>query len=203
MRQAVGYHLQNVESLMRIIIFIFFAVTITSCGALLEPMFRDFNSGITQYVQQDTCKMILTAKVIDFRMRNQSFPVDLSELDSLDFNSNQLITTLELMWLSDSIIQQAKIEEFDQKWKCDCPNQIDSLSLTSYRNDSIDIYTRLFKFNTDTTYSKIIENRRLIFKNDSLTRIKQKVFIGKTYDLHGNEIVLLRKGKSDKINKKR
>ncbi len=94
---------------MRIIIFIFFAVTVTSCGALLEPMFRDINSGITQYVQQDTCKMILTAKVIDFRMRNQSFPVDLSELDSLDFNSNQLITTLEVMWLSDSIIQQAKI----------------------------------------------------------------------------------------------
>jgi len=188
---------------MRIVIFIFFAVTVTSCGALLEPMFRDINSGITQYVQQDTCKMILTAKVIDFRMRNQSFPVDLSELDSLDFNSNQLITTLELMWLSDSIIQQVKIEEFNQKWKCDCPNQIDSLSLTSYRNDSIDIYTRLFKFNTDTTYSKIIENRRLIFKNDSLSRIKQKVFIGKTYDLNGNEIELLRKSESKRKNKKR
>ncbi|MCT4645988.1 MAG: hypothetical protein N4A74_13465 [Carboxylicivirga sp.] len=188
---------------MRILIALFLVVTLTSCGALLEPMFKDISSGITQYVQQDSCKKILTAKVIDFRLRNKSFPNHLSDLDSLEFNSNQLKTTLELMWLTDSINLQTKIDEFDQKWKCDCPNQFDSISLTAYKSDSIDIYTILLKFKTDTTYSKIIENRRIVFINDSLSKINQMIFDIKTYDLNGNEIEFLRKGKSNRINKKR
>jgi len=183
---------------MRILITIFLAVTVTSCGALLKLMFNDISSGIIQYVQQDSCKKILTAKVIDFRMRNQSFPLDVSNFDSLKFNSNQLKTTLELMWLSDSVRQQSKIEEFDRKWKCDCPNQLDSISMTSYQTDSIDIYTRLLKFNTDSTYMNIIENRRLFFKNDTLTGINQMVFNIKTYSLNGNEIELLRRRGSKK-----
>ena len=188
---------------MRIIITILLSITVASCGALLEPMFNGISSAITQYVQQDSCKKILTAKVIDFRMRNQSFPIDISDLDSLEFNSNQLNTTLELMWLSDSVNQQTKIEEFDEKWKCDCPNQLDSISLMAYQTDSIDIYTRLLKFNSDTAYSKIIENRRLIFNNDTLSKINQMVFDIRYYDQNDNEIELLRKGKSNRINKKR
>lgn len=188
---------------MRILIIIFIGVIVTSCGALLEPMFNDINSGITQYVQQDSCKKILTAKVIDYRMTTKSFPIDVSEIDTLEFNANQLKTTLELMWLTDSVNQQTKIDEFDQKWKCDCPNQFDSISLTAYKSDSIDIYTRLLKFKTDTTYSKIIENRRLIFKNDSLTKINQMGFNVKTYDLNGNEIEFVRKKDSNKKQKKR
>nr|WP_319401655.1 hypothetical protein [uncultured Carboxylicivirga sp.] len=187
---------------MRVFITLFLVVMMTSCGALLEPLFKDISSGIIQYVQQDSCKKILRAKIIDFRIRNQAFPIDISDLDSIEYNSNQLKTTLELMWLSDSVNQQTKIEEFEQKWKCDCPNQFDSVSLTSYQSDSIDIYTRLLKFKTDTTFSKVIENRRLIFNHDTLTSIKQMIFDIKTYDLNGNEIEL-RKGKSDRINKKR
>ena len=188
---------------MRILIIIFLSVIITGCGALLEPMFNGINSGITRYVQQDSCKKILTAKVIDYRMRNKSFPIELSDIDSLEFNANQLKTTLELMWLSDSVNHQSKIKEFEHKWKCDCPSQLDSISMISYQSDSIDIYTRLLKFNTDTTYSNIIENRRLIFKNDSLSKINQMLFDIRTYDLNGNEIEFLRKGKSKRADKKR
>jgi hypothetical protein len=183
---------------MRILITILIGVILTGCGALLEPVFNDINSGITQYVQQDSCKKILTAKVIDFRMTTKSFPINVSDIDSLEFNSNQLKTTLELMWLTDSVNQQAKIEEFKQKWECDCPNQLDSISLISYETDSIDIYTRLLKFNPDTTYSKIIENRRLVFKNDTLTKFNQMGFNVKIYDLNGNEIELVRRGNSKK-----
>lgn len=174
---------------MRILALTFLTIALTSCGTLLSPMLDDIHSSVTQYVQQDTCKKIHTAKIIDYRMRNHSFPANLSDLDSVDFNSNQLKITLALMWLSDSVNQEEKMEEFDRKWKYDCQSQFDSIALTPYQSDSIDIYTEILKFKADSTYSLAIENRRLIFKNDSLSKIKQMNFVMRHYDRSGNEIV--------------
>ncbi len=186
---------------MRILIMLLLAVILTSCGALLDSMFKDINAGVITYVQQDSCKKILTAKVLDYRMRNQVFPQYLSDLDSIEFNSNQLEIAFQLMWLPDSIKSDTLIEDFDKRWKCDCPNQFDSISLTPYQSDSIDIYTRLIRFKTDSTYAKVSENRRFIFNNDSLKCIKQMVFDFKNYDLDGNEIVIQRRRRyENKLN---
>jgi len=179
---------------MRKIINLLISVTAISCGTILEPVVEGISTGIIQYVQQDSCNKILTAKVIDYRMKNNSFPGQFSDIDSITINENQFKIARELMLLSDSVRLASSIHNFEKTWQCDCPEQIDSISFISYQTDSIDIFTRFIKRQNDGSYSVINENRRLKFNNDTLFGIKYLGMDFKGYDRNG--VLIEKKGKA-------
>lgn len=184
---------------MRILISIGIILLFFSCKVIFEPIAESFSNAITAYAQQDTCKKILTAKIINYRIQNGEFPQSEKDLDSINICDEDYKTTLKLMrYKSESKLPDSLRENFQWAWQCRCPEKLDSISLIAYNADSIEIYTRINKQYSDTVFSVIRENRRLYFKSDTLSGIKHLKFTVRSFDQNGKEIKYLRKGESNR-----
>nr|WP_321411266.1 hypothetical protein [uncultured Carboxylicivirga sp.] len=183
---------------MRFLINVGVLLLFFSCKAILDPIAETFSNAIITYAQQDTCKKILTAKIIYYRMQTGEFPVSIKELDSVNISVEEYKIALKLMFRKESDLSDSLKYNFQNTWNCECPKQIDSISLKAYNSDSLDMFSRIIKYSPDTTYALISTNRRLLFECDTLSRMKLIKLDIQPYDKDGKEIEYLRKGKSSR-----
>ena len=173
---------------MKKLFIIFSLLTIISCGSIIDSVVSDISTGVFKYARQDTCKKVLVAKIIDYRQVNGSFPKQLSDLDTININSAQHQIAMNLMLLPDSMQLASSKSDFEKTWQNSCPNQIDSLSVIPYQNDSVDVFIKIVKFKVDSSYSTFLDKRRLIFENDAYTSLKYQLINIRSYNKDGNEI---------------
>ncbi|MBS2098777.1 hypothetical protein [Carboxylicivirga linearis] len=176
---------------MKKLLFIL-AVMLVGCKSIFNPIF----SAIVKYQQSDTCNKVLIAKVIDYRTTQGMFPLAADCLNS-SINYNELEIARQMMWLPDSLISDSSIIRFEETWNQSCPKQFDSISFTSYQTDSIDIFTNLI-FRNDTSYSVLKERRRLLFTNDTFSKLSHYIIDVHSFDNNGEPIDLIYKRKSSK-----
>ena len=167
---------------MRTIVVLVILLLALSCNLIFKPV----AGKMVQFEQQDTCKKILYAKVINYRTCSKQFPVFPTDLDLANISENEFILATKLMMLPDSSQQFITKGKFEKKWQTQCPKQLDSVSLVPYAEDSIDVFIRLRipKTNTDE-YFLYSEQRTLSFRSDTLSRTRVRMIDFKAFYANG------------------